>query len=298
MRAALTSSPARSRAAVLALVASLLAHAALLGRERVREAPVTPARAINIALLQPPTAPVALPEPAPAALPAPRARSTRPNQPAPKPAMEAPMAKPDAPLMRLAGPATWHYRLRQGGQDGEALLDWQPQADGRYSLRLTRRIGERALPALESLGQTGSAGLAPQRFALQQGGRDRQPSTSMPRAAASASRPARPGWISPRARRTACPGGCSWRHSCRPRPHRAGDGASGSPASAVSCASGPSRPSTARPRTPPYCICAACRWVRTTPAWSFGSTRREAIGRSGCAKVTPKHAVSRSACPT
>jgi hypothetical protein len=84
------------------------------------------------------------------------------------------MAKPDAPLMRLAGPATWHYRLRQGGQDGEALLDWQPQADGRYSLRLTRRIGERALPALESLGQTGSAGLAPQRFALQQGGRDRQ----------------------------------------------------------------------------------------------------------------------------
>ena len=44
-----------------------------------------------------------------------------------------------APLLRLAGPAAWAYRLRQGGQDGEALLDWRPEPDGRYSLRLTRR---------------------------------------------------------------------------------------------------------------------------------------------------------------
>jgi hypothetical protein len=88
--------------------------------------------------------------------------------------VEAPTAAPDAPLLRLAGPASWQYRLRQAGQDGEALLDWQPQEDGRYSLRLTRRIGERTLPAWESLGHTGSAGLAPERFALQRGGQDRQ----------------------------------------------------------------------------------------------------------------------------
>ena len=73
-----------------------------------------------------------------------------------------------------AWPAAWQYRLRQAGQDGEATLDWQPQPDGRYSLRLTRRIGERTLPAWESLGQTGMAGLSPERFALQRGGQDRQ----------------------------------------------------------------------------------------------------------------------------
>lgn len=174
MRAALPSSPGRPRAAALALAASLLAHAALLGGERVREDAAPPARAISVAMLQPPTLPMALPEPAPATPPAPKARSPQPSPQPPALAVEAPAASPDAPLMRLAGPATWHYRLRQGGQDGEALLQWQPQPDGRYSLRLTRRIGERALPALESLGQTGSTGLAPERFALQRGGQDRQ----------------------------------------------------------------------------------------------------------------------------
>lgn len=79
-----------------------------------------------------------------------------------------------APLLRLSGPAVWHYRLRQGGQDGEALLDWQPEVDGHYTLRLTRRVGERLLPALESLGRFGNTGLAPERFALQRGGQDRQ----------------------------------------------------------------------------------------------------------------------------
>ena len=53
------------RAALLALAASLIAHAALLGGERAREDPARPARAVNIVLLQPPpTVPVALPEPA------------------------------------------------------------------------------------------------------------------------------------------------------------------------------------------------------------------------------------------
>lgn len=74
----------------------------------------------------------------------------------------------------MAGPASWRFRLRQGGQDGEALLEWRPLESGSYSLRLTRRVGERTPPALESLGRTGSAGLAPERFALQRGGQDRQ----------------------------------------------------------------------------------------------------------------------------
>ena len=170
MRAALPSS--LPRAAVLALVASALVHAVLLSGERTREDKARPARAVNAVMLQPPTVPVALPEPAPPAQPAAQARSPRLGDKPTPPAVEAPTS--NAPLLRLAGPAAWHYRLRQSGQDGEAQLDWQPQPDGRYSLRLTRRIGERALPAMESLGHTGSGGLAPERFAMQRGGRDRQ----------------------------------------------------------------------------------------------------------------------------
>jgi hypothetical protein len=171
MRAGLS----RPRAAALALAASLIAHAALLGGDRPHEdIRPPPARAVNVALRQPPVAPMDLPEPAPPSLPVTRSSAGHPAARPPAPAVEAPTAAPDAPLLRLAGPASWQYRLRQAGQDGEALLDWQPQEDGRYSLRLTRRIGERTLPAWESLGYTGSAGLAPERFALQRGGQDRQ----------------------------------------------------------------------------------------------------------------------------
>ncbi|MFT7775760.1 hypothetical protein [Roseateles sp.] len=170
MRAA----PLPSRAAWLALVASLLAHAALLVGGSPRAEAVRPARAVSVAL-SPPTPPVALPEPAPPAPPQPTARASRAGEQPPAPAVvDAPVKPPEVPPLRLAGPAAWHYRLRQGGQDGEAWLDWRPEADGRYSLRLTRLIGERALPALESLGRTGSAGLAPERFAMQRGGQDRQ----------------------------------------------------------------------------------------------------------------------------
>lgn len=173
MRARL-SSPRLPRAALLALAASLLAHLVLLGGERAHQDAPRPTRAVSVEVLPPPSVAMALPEPAAPTLPAPQARSSRPDSPPPRPALDAPAAAPDAPLLRLAGPAAWNYRLRQGGQDGEALLDWRPEADGRYSLRLTRRIGERALPAWESLGHTGSAGLSPQRFALQRGGQERQ----------------------------------------------------------------------------------------------------------------------------
>lgn len=171
-----TALPAR-RAAALAAAASLLGHALLLGGTRPAPATEPPPRALRVALLPPPSLPLPLPEPPAAAAPPPRPRPAETPPARPRPAADLPDAtapRPDAPLLRLAGPAAWQYRLRQGGQDGEARLDWQPQPDGRYSLRLTRQIGERALPALESLGRTGSAGLSPERFALQRGGRDRQ----------------------------------------------------------------------------------------------------------------------------
>jgi len=160
------------RAALLALAASLLAHVALLGGgdARVRKDAARPGRAIS--LVSPPAALPGPPEDAPRPLAQPR--SPRPGDRALPSAAETPVAANDGPLLRLAGPAAWRYRLRQGGQDGEALLDWQPQADGRYSLRLSKRVGERALPDLESLGRAGSTGLAPERFALQRGGQDRQ----------------------------------------------------------------------------------------------------------------------------
>jgi hypothetical protein len=172
MRAGLPS----PRAAAIALAASLLAHVALLGGEHPRENAPQPARALSVALLPPPV-PVASPEPTPPAQPRPVAHSSKPREQTPQPPQpvaETPVAAPEAPLLRLAGPASWRFRLRQSGQDGEAQLDWQPQEDGHYSLRLTRRVGERTLPALESLGHTGSAGIAPERFALQRGGQDRQ----------------------------------------------------------------------------------------------------------------------------
>lgn len=166
MRAALPP----SRAAWLALAASLLAHAALLVGGRPSE---EAARVGSVALLPPPT-PAAQPDPAPPTPARPRARARQPGeQPAP-PAAELPVIAPEAPLLHLAGPAAWRYRLRQGGQDGEAVLDWRPEGDGHYSLRLTRSIGERALPAFESVGQMGRLGLAPERFALQRDDQDRR----------------------------------------------------------------------------------------------------------------------------
>jgi hypothetical protein len=130
--------------------------------------------------MAPPRLPLPLPEttPAPPPPPAPPTRrvprdDTPPTPPQPA-VVDAPTPATEAPLLQLAGPGSWQYRLRQGGQDGEAQLDWRPEGDGRYSLRLTRRIGERTLPAWESLGRLGQAGLTPERFALQRGGQDRQ----------------------------------------------------------------------------------------------------------------------------
>lgn len=167
--------PVPPRAALLVLAASLLAHVALLGGERpAPDTAAQPARAVSVALLPPAAAPVALPEPTPPALPQPVARVTPTAAPAVETAAQTLEATPSTPPLRLAGPTAWTYRLRQNGQDGEAVLEWQPQTDGRYSLRLTKRIGERALPAQQSVGLLNSGGLAPERYATQLGGRDRQ----------------------------------------------------------------------------------------------------------------------------
>lgn len=157
------------RSLLLAVALSTAAHVPLLRRPAP---PVVqaPPRAVTVRYEAPPAPVRAEPSPAPAlGHGAPRGRPVA--QPGPPP-LEAP--ETPSPLLRFAGPAEWQYRLRQGGQDGEATLSWQPAADGSYVLRLTRRIGERSLPALESLGRTGSAGLMPDRFALQRGGQDRQ----------------------------------------------------------------------------------------------------------------------------
>ncbi|HEY0953891.1 MAG TPA: hypothetical protein VGE36_03985 [Roseateles sp.] len=166
--------PVPPRAALLALAASLLGHATLLdGGRTPPQASTQPARAVNVVWLPPVAVPVALPEPTPPAMPQPVARAAKAAQPPAPPAANVDAPVTAAPL-RLAGPAAWTYRLRQNGQDGEALLEWQPQPDGRYSLRLTKRIGERALPAQHSAGLLNGGGLAPERYATQLGGRDRQ----------------------------------------------------------------------------------------------------------------------------
>lgn len=172
-------------ALAVALAASLLGHLALVWQDRAPAAPraTPPARAVSLRLQMPPAlqsaaepvVALAVPAPSPRSQPAPaRAPAMAPAPAAlpPSPVIEAPEAA--RPLLRLAGPAEWRYRLRQAGQDGEAHLSWQPGEDGRYSLRLTRQIGERALPAWQSLGRVGPAGLAPERFALQRRGRDSQ----------------------------------------------------------------------------------------------------------------------------
>ncbi len=172
--------PAPLRAAGLALAASLLGHAALLGEGPRGATPSRPPRAVSVTLLPPPDPPppprsplLAQPEPSRPITQATTHPAVRPAAPAaarPAPAETTPATPP----LRLAGPATWPYRLRQDGQDGVALLAWEPQADGRYRLRLTRQLGGRELPAQESLGRTGMSGLTPERFALQRGGQDRQ----------------------------------------------------------------------------------------------------------------------------
>ncbi|MEO3689942.1 hypothetical protein [Roseateles paludis] len=178
------------RPALLALGLSAGLHAWWFRAPELPAQPIAAAApALSVRMQAPPAA-----QPAVAARPAApsRAQAQRlPSALAPDPTPAADPGPP-APLLRLAEASEWRYRLRQSGQDGEASLSWQPQADGRYTLRLTRRIGERTLPAWQSLGRMSPAGLVPERFSLQMRGGDRQ-ATNFDRDAGRLSFSARPG---------------------------------------------------------------------------------------------------------
>jgi hypothetical protein len=66
--------------------------------------------------------------------------------------------------MQAPPPVQLRYRMRRGGREGEALLDWAPAPDGGYRLRFEREwAGGQALASL-SQGALSSQGLAPERF--------------------------------------------------------------------------------------------------------------------------------------
>lgn len=105
--------------------------------------------------LLPPAPAVATPVPAPAAS---TAQIKPAAQAAPTPAQTA---------IALPPSASWHYRLRWQGEEGEAWLSWQQDGE-RYRLQLQRRSSSRELPTWRSEGLLDArTGLRPQRFSTQ-----------------------------------------------------------------------------------------------------------------------------------
>lgn len=105
-----------------------------------------------------------------------------PVQPGPA-ALARPATTPDAlppasaelPVYatRLAAPARLHYRLTRGDTAGDAVLDWQPDAERqRYELHLTGQAGGAPLLDWASRGALDASGIAPERFAIRRRGRD------------------------------------------------------------------------------------------------------------------------------
>jgi len=74
---------------------------------------------------------------------------------------------------RLPPAGQWRYRLQRGPVQGEAALEWAPQADAGYTLRLQGRVAGVTTLDWASQGQFDIAGMAPERFAVRQRGRDR-----------------------------------------------------------------------------------------------------------------------------
>ncbi|MEJ5999757.1 DUF3108 domain-containing protein [Paucibacter soli] len=92
--------------------------------------------------------------------------------PIPSPAATEPL--PAALALPLQGTGRLSYRYTQGQAEGQALLSWE-LGEQAYQLRLERELAGRALPAWRSEGRLDAQqGLAPARFAVQRGGRDRQ----------------------------------------------------------------------------------------------------------------------------
>ena len=75
---------------------------------------------------------------------------------------------------RLPPAGRWTYRMQRGLAIGEAELDWAPEAQARYTLRLQGRIAGVTLLDWASQGALDAAGVAPERFALRRRGRDTQ----------------------------------------------------------------------------------------------------------------------------
>lgn len=122
-----------------------------------------------------PAAPAAAPleaVTAPRARPAPSTSTSTSTALAPPAAPAEPLPPPLA--LPLRGEGSLSYRYTQGQAEGQALLSWA-LGDGAYQLRLERELAGRALPAWRSEGRLDAQqGLAPARFAVQRGGRDRQ----------------------------------------------------------------------------------------------------------------------------
>ena len=75
---------------------------------------------------------------------------------------------------RLPPAGRWTYRMQRGLAVGLAELDWAPEAEARYTLRLQGRIAGVTLLDWASQGALDAAGVAPERFALRRRGRDTQ----------------------------------------------------------------------------------------------------------------------------
>ena len=102
--------------------------------------------------------------------------------PGPPPQQSAELTAADATTLievpvyatRLPPAGRWTYRMQRGLAVGQAELDWAPEAEARYTLRLQGRIAGVTLLDWASQGALDTAGVAPERFALRRRGRDTQ----------------------------------------------------------------------------------------------------------------------------
>lgn len=178
-----------------ALGLSLLGHGLLLDAlgpdpQHLSAGPAAsaaPARAVSMQLRPAgaPDKPAAPTPPAPLAQPAAaRAKPDRPSAPAvmvqavAEDGRREPTAGSAPPLPQgiLLSPAPFNarYALTQQGRSGQARLHWHSEG-GRYTLRLERWLDDgRPLQSWQSQGRWDARGLAPERFATAERGREKQ----------------------------------------------------------------------------------------------------------------------------
>jgi len=87
---------------------------------------------------------------------------------------------PQQELLLSPAPFSARYALTQQGRSGQARLHWHSE-DGRYTLRLERWLDDgRPLPSWHSQGRWDARGLAPERFATAERGREKQATNFRP----------------------------------------------------------------------------------------------------------------------